>query len=189
MIRAGWLPLVLLLAACGSNAVDSSSVFPWIQPPPMETAQGIVNDETPQDTPELKARAAEERETLPSAPTPADADYFYGLGSVPPRPTMPTIAEITGDANALDVEQQAQMAKIAIQAGAPLPETLPKPNAAGTPAGTPAAAPATEGPTMTQARTGVMSGVDTMTMSGDNSAFLPQSETVEATDLMPPQDR
>jgi hypothetical protein len=175
-----FLPVAFVLSGC-----DTSSVFPWIQPQPMVGAQGIVDHPQGQDTPALEARAAEEREAAPSAPPPPPADDYFPVGTVPPRPKMPTIAQIAGEANALDAEQKAAMARIAIQAGAPLPETLPKPNAHGTPPATPEAVQ----PSATERQDKTMTSVDTMTLSGNNSAMLPQSETVEAPDLMPPQDR
>jgi hypothetical protein len=162
----------LALPACNS----STYLGDLYQPTPMLGPKGISNDLPKQDTPELQARADAEREDLPQPPPPPPVDNYYPLGLVPlERPKMPTIAEIAGATKELQDEMDRQAAKIAVQAGAPLPDTLPKPNANGTPPAAAAPPPAAD--------------AGNQVFSLDQQIFLPQSQTVESTDLMPPAMR
>jgi hypothetical protein len=175
------LMVLIFLTAC-----DTSEIFPGLQPPPMIDPVGQSQNSPSQLDPTLTNRVnAERSEPLPTPPPMPDRDRYGNLGTVPPKPVLPTPAEIAGDTKELEVEQQAGAARIAAQAGEPLPDTLPKPNSKGPPPANPAYIDGN--PTSDAAAQAAPAS--TLRLSGDNSAFLPQSETVESTDLIPPGAR
>ncbi len=120
----------------------------------------------PQDTPALEARAAQERDDLPKVPTPPDPQTYSYLGTVPPKPTLPTEAEIAGQVKDLAAEQAQGTAVIDAQADAPAPQVLPKPDAKST------------------SREQAASAAQDEVFSGNTNPFLPQSQ-LEQTDRLP----
>ena len=142
------------------------SIGQLLEPPGMEKPVGVQTPIAPQETPELEARAAKEREDLPAVPTPPDPETYSNLGTVPKKPVMPTEAEIKGQVDALAAEQQAGDALIASQANAPEPQTLPKAETK----------PVTE-------EQGFSASQDQV-FTGNANPFLPQSQ-IEQTDRLP----
>ena len=154
----------------------------------MVAPNGISSTIPPQADPQLEARAAREREDLPKLPNAPDPETYSNLGTVPPKPTLPSEADIAGQVKSLASEQQAGAAAIATQADAPEPQTLPKPGK-GTPSETQPAlvySPATV-PILQPPQAPFLSGAapleaeESQVFSQDNQAFLPQSQ-IEATD-------
>ena len=171
----------VLLALTFLTACDTSGLLPGIQPPPMVNPLGQSLNSPSQLPPEYTNRVnAERSEPLPTPPAAPDPASYGNLGTVPPKPKLPTPAEIAGETKELQAEQQAGAVRIAIQAGEPLPDTLPRSDNKGTPPTNSAYATSTD-----PAAAMPIPAETTLRMSGDNAAFLPQSETVEATDLMP----
>ncbi len=144
-----------------------------LEPPRMEKPIGIPETVPPQDTPELEARAAREREALPRLPPTPDSETYSYLGSVPPKPVLPTPEEITGQIKGLAAEEAKGQAVIDAQADNNDPETLPRP--------APTVKHATVATTTVAAP---MSANQNQVFSGNSNAFLPQSQ-VEQTDRLP----
>ncbi len=155
---AALLLVTALLSGCGD----------WLEPPEMKKPVGVQTPIPPQDTPAKDARAQKERDDLPAVPQAPDPATYSNLGTVPPRPSLPTPAQIAGQVRELAIEQNNGAAVIAQQENAPDIETLPKP-AAKASAGIPP---------------GPVTASDDQVSSGYHNAFVPQSQQ-EDTDRLP----
>ncbi len=187
------LAITLLLCGCDTASAELDELFPR---PVMEAPRGIPIKPDPQETAALDARAAREREGLPTIPPIADPQTYSNLGTVPPRPVLPTQEQIAAQVGGLAAEEQAGEAQVAKQADADEPATLPKArtkpgkdSVSATPPATPISRapvpiiPVPQDPFLSGAAP--LEGDESQVFSADNQAFLPQSQAIEQTDRHP----
>jgi hypothetical protein len=182
--RALLLFLLLNLTAC--SYIDTQWDHAW-HPPTIPDASPAAAAPEPQQTSELEARATAEREDPQSPPPPRAPTGYPNLALVPPRPKLPTPAEVAAARSNLEAEQASGAAVIAGEDFTP--QAKPRPIVAAT---TPPAAPASpslppipsnfEGPLYGQAA----STSELSIFSAGNRVNMPQSQTIDAPDLSPP---
>ena len=163
---------LMLMAACLLGGCDT--IGEMFEPPAMQKPVGVQTPIPPQDTPQREARAAKEREDLPAVPTAPDPETYSNLGTVPPRPALPTPAEIAGQVRELAIEQNNGSAIIAQNANVQEPQLLPKVDGS-------EAAPDEQ--TTVQHQQVIAASQDQVSF-GNTSPFLPQNQ-IEQTDRLP----
>ena len=182
---------LLLLLPLALGACQTLGIYGMFHPPEMAGPKGNDLAAPKQDTEAGERQALAERESLPEPPPPPLAASWSNLGTVPPKPDLPTPEQIRTGTLDLAAEQKTGAALIARQAEAPTPQTLPKPVSAGTPPASPEPALPVVSPPIGPYLSGAagLEGVESQLNSADNQFLLPQSQVIEQTDRLPPDAR
>ena len=181
--------LVVLLLAPELGACQR--VHDMFNPPPMAEGKGNSLDMPRQDTDAAERRAQAEREGFPEPPPMPLKASWANLGTVPPKPDLPTPEQIRTGTLELAAEQKVGTVLISGQAATTAPLTLPKPVQARTPPASPVPALPVVTPPIGPYLNGAagLEGVESQLNSADNQFKLPQSQVIEQPDMLPPDAR